>query len=172
MKARIKNRLADQQGVTMIELIISIVVISIITVAVTTVFSPMLRTFQRAHSIAEANAMMDSIAMLMLDDINNAVRIATPPAKNVITIEKPNYTVTYTVAGGIIMQTFTAPGVAAVPPFPLFDAEFYRRKTVSFEWTINNGIITLSLRVDGPTELIGTAWHRTREYVTRPLGLR
>ncbi|MCL2203041.1 MAG: type II secretion system GspH family protein [Defluviitaleaceae bacterium] len=163
MKGAAIHPLTNRRGVTLMELIVSLVVISLIMIAVTTVFSPMLRAFQRNHALAEANTMLDNIAMLIMDDVNNAVDIQG--AGGAMLITSNTHTVIYTIDGGGTRGHILRNG------HRLFDAQYYRGNTLSFSWSTDTSggvaIVTLTLTVYGAEE----GWHRTRTYTARPLGM-
>ncbi|MCL2188728.1 MAG: hypothetical protein FWC16_05275 [Defluviitaleaceae bacterium] len=186
------NPIRNTHGISMMELIVSMVVISLIMVAVTTVFAPMLQTFRRANSFAEANPMMDNIAMLMLDDIKGAVnRTEIDGYGNLqeitgifpirgssedsltLTVNKMMYSVRYDISSdGLITREFIGVGTPTGVE-PLFAPEFFLHKVMSFEWDFDDdaGTVALLLRVTYRPNQPNT-WYRERTYVVRPLGLQ
>ena len=181
---RIINAVGNQRGITMMELVVSLVVISLIMVAVTTVFSPMLLTFRRANNFAEANPMMDNVAMLILDDLIAATGIIPPtveagnPNNDILSIQKSTHQVQYWVGPFAYDSNFPligrripedlAPG--GVPPHwrEIFAPEFYNGKlfTFSWHWYQDTGLVRLTIYLDSPD-----GWSRYRTYTVRPPGL-
>jgi len=176
--------LRSRRGVTLMELIVSIVVISLIMLAVTTVFGPFLQAFRRANSLAETNPIFDTISMLIQHDMQSAFGVAgIAPAAGVavngdyMTIRRVEHRVIYrlTQCGcncglDVIERSVSAPE-ADDPTFsPLFDCNFYRGKQVVFAWDWDkpNGIVTLTLDLDNLEINQAMA---PRRYVFRPPGL-
>ena len=143
-------------------------VISLIMVAVTTVFGPMLNAFRRNNRLAEANPMMDNIAMLMLDDLTGANSISNDgdaDTGDVLTITHTAYTVHYRLYNGEIQRNIPE---SDLPGFrPLFDVGFYRGNDINFEWETDGEYFTLTLTLTSSFD----NWTRTREYTVRVVGL-
>jgi prepilin-type N-terminal cleavage/methylation domain-containing protein len=184
----------NKKGVTMMELIVSILVFTIIMAAATSIFAPMLRGFQRANNLAEANTIMDNIATFILDDIRRAdtprpqepiyyftLRENAPPAPSpppttdpvsgnarlhIIYNPLPVSNIVYEAIDGRIWRAHR--GNEAIP---LFDDGFYRGTEVTFSWEWfrsgpKNGLVELTLSISHPD-----GWQRDRVYTARPLGL-
>jgi prepilin-type N-terminal cleavage/methylation domain-containing protein len=64
--------LKSRKGVTLVELMVALLVFAILVMAVSAVFTPMLRTYYHAVDFAETNPLLDEIANALLADINQA----------------------------------------------------------------------------------------------------
>ena len=183
---RIKRAL-NKKGLTMMELIVGILVLTIILVAVTSIFAPMLRAYQRANNLAEANTILDNLAAFILDDIARAGEIlplddrilgngdVTPPIPPPVitpelTISSSALTVIFDVAiepeSG--RQILWREDVGRLYRSPVLAPEFYRNTHLDIGWTVDRTycLVTITLRLysdDG--------WQRERTYAIRPLAL-
>jgi type II secretory pathway pseudopilin PulG len=176
------NRFRNNKGITLVELIVAMLVFTVITTAVASVFAPMLMGFRRVNEMAEINAILDNVAIIILNDIHSAVRIEPAESNsNVASLnifyddpfnddfdfdsdDLPLPNVEYRIDANIIMRLTPR----SIPPseLPIFDENFYRNNTVSFRWEVDDGLFILTVTID---HLDG--WQRTRTYTARPLGL-
>jgi len=171
-----KKRLFNTKGLSLMELIVAILVFSVIMVATTTIFTPMLRAFDRTISLAEANSIMDTIASVILADVNNASHITVSGNDLHLTTipNQPNdrANIVFSVDDSVLMHShggsYNDSGVfIRNPSTAVFDGVFYRGNSIAITWGMlpaNPGVfdmeITLTSR-DG-------SWTRNRTYVTRP----
>ena len=166
--ARLIKVLTNKKGVTLIEMIVSMIVLSLILVAITTVFAPMLITYDRANNLAEANTLLDNISQLILEDVANATRITPGPADpgNVTpgatlfiirTVSDIDY---YTNADGILCRR------TIEYDSPLLSPDFYKSKRISAACSVNSGLVTITL-----TLYAADGWEMDRSYTARPVGL-
>jgi len=81
---KLKSLISKNDGFTMMELIVSMVVLSLILIAVTAVLAPVLQTFERANNLAEANTLLDNLSTIVMNDIANATSIDTDPHSVII----------------------------------------------------------------------------------------
>jgi type II secretory pathway pseudopilin PulG len=168
------------------ELIVAILVFVIVMAAVTSIFAPMLRGFQRANNLAEANTLLDNLATLMMADINNARYIyphngdtqqpdpEDPTIQQFLTITT-TFDVIYSIEldedddndpeHGIVMLRIPITGES---DFPLLEEQYYRGATVSFSWDWDNttGLVELTFELTHPD-----GWIHQRTYTARPVGL-
>jgi len=157
MKKRIKM-LSGNKGVTLVELIVSMFVLSLIMVAVTTVFAPMLRTYERANNLAEANTLLDNISVLVMDDIANATSITqTGAVFAVVTTHR----ITYEVVDGVLTRS-----ALSSDQIPVLDPGFYRNSRIEAGLASTGGLVTLTLRL-----ISNDGWELERDYTIRPVGL-
>jgi prepilin-type N-terminal cleavage/methylation domain-containing protein len=166
---RILKTLKSKSGVTLMELIVGVVIFAIITTAVSAVLAPMLRAYSHANELAELNALLDTIA----NPIKNDMSDATDPLEklgidNEILIPINTNTIKYTIGGdGVLLCS-----VNDSPPMPVLPKTFYNNKSVDFrviridppEAAYTLTIIIRSDRDDG-REMA------RRDYAVRPLVL-
>lgn len=72
----LKKLLRSSKGVSLMELVVAMMVFSILVMAVSTVFLPMLQTYYHAVDFAETNPLLDEISNTLLTDINQANAIS------------------------------------------------------------------------------------------------
>jgi len=163
------------------EMIVAILVFSLIMMATTTVFGPMMMAFRRANNLAEANTLLDNIAMFMLADINSAVNqvnhahdpddSASQPFINGVRYNAGgldlfsyrHFEVRYTNSAYGIQRGF--PGMA---PAPLLEGRFFRYvEFYLYEFYPGDDVINLHLLLTHPD-----GWYRSRVYAIRPMGLQ
>jgi prepilin-type N-terminal cleavage/methylation domain-containing protein len=184
MKAVLRRTL-NKKGVTLMEMVIALVVLSVILVAVTAVFAPILRTYLITTDYAEGNTILDNIATSILDDLANAIDITpatgTTPGNTMTIIFSKNAVGAPTrdvafhipneagnVNNGIIMWHEPFVAGSALNPRPLFHRNFYSGKEVVMSWNFDaaTGVIELTL------ELAADGWAmEPRTYSARPVGL-
>ncbi|MCL2499915.1 MAG: type II secretion system GspH family protein [Defluviitaleaceae bacterium] len=157
------KRTLNTKGVTLMELIVAMLVFSIIMAAATSAFAPMLNAFRRANNFAEANTLMDNLAMHVLADINNAIRIDTD--KMSIHTPSPIY---YDEFEGFLMRD-TSPDRDNPNPLYVLDRGFYRNIRIDeFYWDEDSpGLISVTFVIEHITD----GWKRERTYTARPVGL-
>jgi len=153
---RIK-KVFNKKGLTLMELIVSIGVLSIIIVAVSASLTPLLHTYMRANSFAEANTLLDNIATLMLNEINNAVELRLDDADNDFVI-RGIHEIEYRIEEGIL-EWFNEEHNRWDQ---LLDGNFYGGSDLEMEWLLEDGLVTLTVR------LIAEGWELERDYVAKP----
>ena len=168
MKSPAKRALLKcRRGVTLMELIVSVMVLSIIMIAVTTVFAPMLRVIERANNFAEANAMLDSISAYIMKDVADATGITA--GSGAFTIRTSYNIEYYTNEEGILCRR--APGFDK----PVLHKDYYKHGgaqgdkavfSISAACAADDGLVTITL-----TLTAGDGWELTREYLAKPTGL-
>ena len=183
MISRLKQTL-NKKGLTMMELIVGILVLTIIMTAVTSIFAPMLRAYQRANNLAEANTILDNLANEIMYHITQADEIY-PPVRDIGCDDIPPM-MTISLGGGrdIIFDIDDYENLLFIEdvlsPYPrrlLFEPEFYRGTTIDFGWAVNRGyveeewvdiygLVTITLMIDSPD-----GWYRYRRYTIRPFML-
>jgi len=164
-----KKRLFNKKGVTLIEMIVSVFVLSIILVAITTMFIPVLQTYARANNLAEANTLLDNISLLIMEDVANATSVTPGPAdpdivlpdETLFTIKTSYYIEYYTNASGILCRR------TGVFDAPLLPADFYKKNRVTAACTIDSSLVTITL-----TLYAADGWEHERSYSARPVGLQ
>jgi len=139
----IKKLLKSKKGFTLIELIVGLVIFGIISTAVATLLAPTLFAFMRANDFAEYNILLDNIANQIISDLSQST---DPPVStaagtlpndtwNNLSITMPAARVRYTVAvdeDSVYQLPVLHREINGVTS-PVFTAEFYRRKLVSFK---------------------------------------
>jgi len=172
----------NKKGVTLIELLMSMLVMAIIMIAVTTVFIPMFRAYQRANNLAEVNTLLDNISTLVMNDVAG---ITDPPDLTPATVTLDDGTVLnrlfrlqatffidyYLDNAGIIWRS-----VQDMEPMPLLPHHFYKfwgaagNETVftvaACDLTFDplTGTVELELAIESID-----GWTRDRVYTARPL---
>ncbi|MCL2719527.1 MAG: type II secretion system GspH family protein [Lachnospiraceae bacterium] len=64
-----RKMLNNNQGLTLVELMVGIMIFAVITTSAMSIFAPMLRTMLRATEIAEYNTLFDNIANIIVSDL-------------------------------------------------------------------------------------------------------
>jgi len=161
------RQLFNSKGMTLIELIVSVMVLSVIMIAVTTVFAPILRTFERANNLAEANTLLDNLSALIMDDVAGATGITG--GSGTFSIKTTHEIRYYTNTAGILYRS--APGFDG----PVLHKDFYKYRgtagdetvfSVSAACTYLEGLVTITLTLTATD-----GWSLTRDYTARPVGL-
>jgi len=176
---KLKSLISDNRGFTMMELIISMVVLSLITIAVTAVLAPVLQTFERANNLAEANTLLDNLSTIVMNDVANATAIdANPNAVIIDTYGEPVYVIFIIRTSYNISYYTDSRGILCKETFgfrePVLQRDFYKYNGERTVFRIEAGCdvdeaaglvtITLTLQADFMQPL-------TREYTSTPLGL-
>jgi len=162
-RAFLKSRF-NNKGFTLIELIVSMAVLSIIMVAVTAVFLPMLQTFERANNLAEANTLLDNLSALIMDNMVNATDIT--PGQGSFTVTTSYYIRYYSDADGVLQ--LCAPGYNG----PVLQKDFYKYKAgntvfkIAADCNASDGVVTVTLTLTSDFGLT-----IVRDYTARPVGL-
>jgi len=197
MNKRIRQ-IFNIKGVTLIELIVAMIVMVTIMIAVTSIFAPMFRAYQRANNLAEVNSLIDNISALVMNDIasanevfligNTPLSIPDPPADHTRLFSlRTTYYIDYTVdANGILCRAVQGEEI----PVPLLPPHYYKfLGTAGNETVFTVFAVPPSTAVDGvaPTGIVYNAangnvtltltvqsadgWFRTRTYTSVPIGL-
>ena len=164
----IRKILKSKKGLTMVELIIGMVILSIIISMATAVMAPMMQFQRQANELAEQNALLDNLANQIVHDMSKAI---DKPAQSGNEITIPIGTggggnITYTLIEGIIWRQQVDDNYNV----PLLPDGFYRNFIVTV-MDINqvpdaNGtayLLTLELSNDRRTF--------TRDYAVRPIAI-
>jgi len=158
-----KNAL-NKEGLTLLELIITILVMSIIIIAVTSVFAPMLNAYRRANNLAEANTLLDNIALIIISDLSNARDVSKNEAQFIIT-NISNVNVIYEVRpieGRDVLWRIIDDVETLV-----FDVSFYGTTQIEIVWKPDYGSVTFELML-----ISDDNWVRERTYTVRPVGMQ
>ena len=175
--------LKSKNGITLVELIIGMMVLSIIIAMLGTTLAPMMQFQRRANELAEQNTLLDNLAnhiiydlSMTLEEINPLPPPLTPGGAGALTIpvgERNGGDIIYTIpANGILMrQQFTHDDGTPINN-PLLPRQFYRGLTVHELQLVSENVgggtiyrLTLTLR----NENANTDFQRT--YAIRPLAL-
>lgn len=166
MKKRMTTVL-NKNGFTLLELIVSIMVLSLIMIAITTVFTPALQAFSRANNLAEANTLLDNVATLVMDDVINATEVI--PGTGTFTVKASHNFLYYTNGEGILCRSM--PGYDS----PVLPRDYYKYKGQGSEQTVfsvtascavRDGLVTITLTLTSDS-----GWSLTRDYTAKPVGL-
>ncbi|MDR0325900.1 MAG: type II secretion system GspH family protein [Oscillospiraceae bacterium] len=162
------KRLKNKQGVTLTELIVAMLVMSIIMMAVTTVFLPMYNAYVNANELAEVNTLLDNLSAIIMSEVADLTEIINEGSTFTIrtNVNGTNRYVTYFIdSNGFLRRSTTNDQSNARL---VLDEGFYRNYTVDIDFRRSGDvcIVELTLYNRGSTE--GTS----REYVARPIGLQ
>ncbi|MCL2002829.1 MAG: prepilin-type N-terminal cleavage/methylation domain-containing protein [Oscillospiraceae bacterium] len=153
------KRLNNQKGVTLTELIVAMLVMSIIMLAVTAVFLPMYNAYINANSMAEVNNLLNALSSVIMNDIEDAEDIDWDDDDGTLTITRVgapreiHYTIGTGAAAGLLLRNGT----------PVFAGEYYKGKTVQIGYAEEAaGISAVTLTILGVT----------RTYAARPVGMQ
>ncbi|MCL2198590.1 MAG: type II secretion system GspH family protein [Defluviitaleaceae bacterium] len=168
---KIKKAL-NNKGMTLIELIVSMLVFSIIMIAATAIFIPIYRAFERANTFAEANTLLDNIATVIMYDIANATEIiphlGTIPSdtddERLRIITGTQNFVFDVESEGLTLRTPTPES----PPSILFERDFFRNKNLEIKWEVTGDLVEIEIILTG---VDGNPMAFRRTYTARPLGL-
>ena len=173
---KIRNiRLLGSKGVTMVELIVAMLVLSILTVSITAVFMPMYKFYERANDFAEVNTLLDNLSEIILADVASArwVQGGTASKGNGFFTITTSFHIVYTLSsdGVLIREADTGSESAALP---VLDSGFYRNMRLdSVTCSSSDGIVSITLRLsysDSANAGSGSSWDRT--YSARPIGMQ
>jgi type II secretory pathway pseudopilin PulG len=158
------KRLKNTKGASLTELIVGMLVLSIIMLAVITVFLPVYNAFVHANNLAEVNNLLNALSSVIMSDIESA-RAAPEqdPGTGILTIP---------IRSGVAPVEYDAPtGLLTRHGAEVFDTGFYKRKTVAIDLQDDGAI-------SGIVEVTLTIFDRdgfemaTRTYAARPMGLQ
>jgi prepilin-type N-terminal cleavage/methylation domain-containing protein len=168
--------LKNKKGITLVELMVGLLLLSIIVAAAGSTIAPMLKVYSKANEIAEWNTLLDNLANQMVSDLSEmTVPIEDQPGAGAgpwsdnITFTAGFRTITYAVSkdnplwdDGMLERN----GILVLPE------DFYKRKIVSFILNDagNHGEIAymLTVRIE-PSD--GEGATISRDYAVRPLVL-
>ena len=157
--------LKNKNGMTLIEMIVSMVLFVIVAATVSAILVPMLKVYAKANEFAECNTLLDNIANQIISDLSDAtVELEDLGAGNEIsiTIDNPE-DVKYSVDSDS--------GVLLKNDIPVLTKTYYKNKSVSF---VCNSASTDSGTAYTLTVIILSDRHgemMRRKYVVRPLAL-
>ena len=168
----------NQKGVTLVELIVAMIVMSIIMMAVTAVFAPIYQTYIEANELAEVNSLLDTISAVIMDDLADATVPAPAPitatlsdTSGVILGISSQPVANYRVNNGLLERNtkdFTNEG----DWFPIYAQGFSRNKNVEVVFSEAGGVCTVTIILtDNRPAKLGREVAR-RSYVARPVGLQ
>ena len=187
--ARRCARILNCKGVTLIELIVAVMVLAVITIAMTAVFAPMLRTFERANNFAEVNTLLDNVAAYVMSEVEGAYidrdtlmssndygiqsGMATPEDAGSCFVIESTVAVTYRVSGEGYLEWKTNKMADFVEVLP---RDFYKFK--GDEGTVFT-IASANLFFDADTRVVtftltikyGDDVTESRMYHAKPIGL-
>lgn len=150
----------DQAGVTLIELIVSMMVLSIIAVAVITVFLPMYEAYKTANNLTEVNTLLDNVSVLIIDDVAKASSIRPSGVSETAFTITTSYDILYDNDEGAIHRS------AFGKRTPLFDPDYYGNKKMTALCSVDGDLVTITLCLTSET-----GWKVSRSYMVRPIGL-
>jgi prepilin-type N-terminal cleavage/methylation domain-containing protein len=158
--------LKNRKGATLTELIVAMLVLSIIMIAVTTVFLPTYNAYVHANNFAEINLLLDTLSAYIISDVESAREVVSLDPLEIRT----NMFIRY---GTNNHQLTRRVGDLTNPFVPVLDGGYYRRKGVEINSEENGGIVTVTLTIF-EVNRDGTRGGdmATRAYVARPIGLQ
>jgi len=145
--------LKSKKGMTLVELMAGMLVFVFITLAASVVVTPTLRAYMLANDLAESNALLDTLANQLTENLSRAtervsgaplVLTGNPADTDEITFKMWPFVMTYFVATdgeqrGALHQTMriigseAPPGPHEIVDLPVLDKVFYNRKSVEVE---------------------------------------
>ena len=157
------KHIKNQQGLTLVELIISMIIISVIFTSVAAVLSSTVEMYSKLNEWAEINSMLDNISGEMVTDAREANRDVTISDKTIMIRTKNKGDVIYNVENGFLYKNGQL----------VLDKLYYKGKTIDMNFldedgnTIDSGspaafTIKITLLPNGDF---------SREYSIKPLGL-
>jgi len=156
-----------KKGLTLTELIMSILIFTIITGTVSAVLGPLLRTYMRANELAELNTLLDTIANRLITDISDAT-VPVGHGPNSCSISIGSNVIIYTVGTGDDDDGVLLKSVNDSVPTPILSKIYYDGKSVRFNLTGGPGVYMLNIEIfsdrDGRVMI-------DRDYAIRPLVL-
>lgn len=189
-----RKKLKSTSGMTLIETIVALLLFAVLAAAITAVLIPVLNSFVRANDLAELTVLVENIGKEITDDLKQSTANATNidgielsgKSKN-ISIKIESNVVEYQIPtgsddnAGILMKKFGTndPGfnntVHGAEFFPVFDAKYYRGKTLDITYDVSYGVggktdplYTVKVDItnkDGLTKVVGNT------FTARPLVL-
>jgi len=151
--------LKGKKGITLIEIIVGMFLLSMVVLTVSAVITPMMKTFTTANDFAEYNTLLDSVGNRIVSDMAQSSAITN---LDPLTIVINSEAIVYTDTGGSLQRN----GV------PVFPEGFYRRKAIDFNVTGTPPGFIVEVTIS-PSGGFGTSGATiTREYAVRPLLLR
>ena len=169
MFKRLRHITGNSRGLTLLELIIAMLVLSIIMTVAFSMFAPMFRAYERANNLAEVNSLMDNVAALIIDDLANATEA---PDDSVTHLRfRTTYFVEFAArpANQDSDQLVISKQIRNSEPWiPVLPVMYYKGNSMIIEYIdiTNTGVIIFELTLRSPDD-----WVRTKEYAVRPVGL-
>ena len=146
--------LKNKKGMTLVEVVISLIIMSLIAVSVSQLMVSFTTLYARVNSIAETNTIFDNISNEILNDLREAKSVAINGDE--IRIQKQMTTVKYDVHDERVRRNGA----------DVFKKEFYKNKTVGLSFEENTGTVTFTIFLTSDGAEID------RSYVVRPLGMQ
>lgn len=177
-----KKILKGKGGMTLIELVVAMLLFSMIVLAVTTVFVPMLKSYNNATEFAETNTLLDNIANELIGAIDKASTVSCSQNKVTITYNAINPAneleggvTTYEVKDNAGQDLLYRDGIL------FLDRKYYRGKSLLVDFytiKVDGSIDTAIIPTDNPKSfyvrisiLKDANTFATRDYAVRPIGL-
>jgi len=173
--------LSSKKGLTLTELIVTIVVFSIILTSAAAFFVPMLRSYIRTVDFAEANTLIDTIATLVINEVTNSTHFEDNQGRIGAGIsdlssmyelpERDNWHIGN--AQGTVFRIYDGTWQWSTTPEneaswrSVIDRNYYRSKNLFIGWYNYNGVVTLTIRLEQNNDW----WQMERNYAVRVLGL-
>ena len=155
------KRIMNQKGMTLTELIVAMLVMSIIMLAVTAVFLPIYNAYVNANELAEVNLLLNSLSAYIMSDLENA---RDEPA-----LDTPYGTLTINTRIGVACAYATEDNVLTRNSVPVLDEGYYKKKGAAIKsLDVSDGICTVELALldRNGAEII------SRAYSAKPVGLQ
>ncbi|MCL1822787.1 MAG: hypothetical protein FWG44_01160 [Oscillospiraceae bacterium] len=168
------SNLKSKKGMTLVELLTGIAMLSFLMIMITSILMPTSRVQSRVIDLAEMNTLLDNVSNPIIKDLSSATSVVPGSmifgADDLVRIPIGNTWVEYTVdpASGILMRETNRDG--GVSRFVLSPA-YYRNKSITFAVTdagLTSGtgfILTVIILSDTGEELAD------RSYAIKPLAV-
>jgi len=156
----------NNKGVTLVELIVAMVVMTVITISVAAVLMPLHSYYKRANDLAEVNTILDNISSLIMSDVANASRINPEPSAPanafLIVTTTRNIIYAYDDDGLIIRSSVSGAFI------PVLDKGYFKNKNVTVSCTVSEGLVTIIISLTDDDGF----WNVQRSYAARPVGMQ
>jgi type II secretory pathway pseudopilin PulG len=166
----------DKRGVSLVELIVSMVLLSFITVAVFAVMTPILRVYTQAGEIAEINTLLDNVANEMIGTVRNITAEINESELDIIFSRSNPNEILLLHGSGYVLTEYSVDddGVLLKNGVPFFSKAFYKGSSVSFAISLSESasanetayIITVTITSDRDATRVVS-----RDYAVVPLVL-
>ena len=152
------------KGLTLVELVITMVICAVIMTTVAAIFPTVLRSYEQANSLAERNTLLNNLANQItadLSDLSKQVSEENLGVKNRLSFTTGQGEIVYGVEGGVLLKNGSE----------VFSKDYYKNKSVEFLCVAEKGgsvtayTLTVTITADKGGESI------SRDYAVTPLVL-
>ena len=159
----------NNKGTTIVELLAGSFIFTIIAVSVFTLMVSVVSLYSKSNDLSEINFIFDNVSKIMLNDVNNARKIAISETELKIIGQD---SITYKIHDGIPQKS-----VNNSDYYPIFEKGYYKNKTLNLEYYDKNYEQIIKVKENLEVFIIRLIIlskdnvTSTRDYAVRPLGL-